>query len=355
MSIKQPKNASPRRHVNSRSTNSPSPRSTLRSVPYETPPASSRYAHYVYNSYGSNRSVSSAQHHYRSGGFIRLDDQYNNENKDTDRQLVQQAALGQREIMYVSVAPACLGLACGLAMGTLGLIGCYKIDDVNRYSNIDFPDICIQAEETLLVKEYNIWNIIYNVFSIFQVGAFFGSLLTVCLRNVIGPKSLCQLSSFALFIGSITACIAKEQLFILSIVSKLTSSIGIGVCVVSVPIFVVESSTVKTRGSVCGLFQLCFFLGISISLFLKYRLYYDTINERQENKNRPDMMSNHPNVSLLWLFALGLQSVPSLVSFLFLCGTPESPRCTLWCAYACTSLFLVSLRTHYINSYFDIF
>ena len=196
--------------------------------------------------------------------------------------LVQQAALGQREIMYVSVAPACLGLACGLAMGTLGLIGCYKIDNVNRYSNIDFPDICIQAEETLLVKEYNIWNIIYNVFSIFQVGAFFGSLLTVCLRNVIGPKSLCQLSSFALFIGSITACIAKEQLFILSIVSKLTSSIGIGVCVVSVPIFVVESSTVKTRGSVCGLFQLCFFLGISISLFLKYRLYYDTINEHQK-------------------------------------------------------------------------
>ena len=59
-------------------------------------------------------------------------------------------------------------------MGTLGLIGCYKIDDVNRYSNIDFPDICIQAEETLLVKEYNIWNIIYNVFSIFQVGAFLG-------------------------------------------------------------------------------------------------------------------------------------------------------------------------------------
>ena len=345
MATKQPKNASPGRHVNSRSTNSPSPRSAFRNVPYETPPPSSRYAHYVYNSYGSNRSDSSAQHRYRSGGFIRLDDQYHNENKDTDRQTVQQAALGQREFMYVSVAPACLGLAFGLAMGTLGLIGCYQVDNLERFSNVDFPDICIQAEETLLVKEYNVWNIAYNVFSIFQVGAFFGSLLTVCLRNVIGPKSLCQLSSFALFIGSITACIAKEQLFILSIVSKLTSSIGIGICVVSVPIFVVESSTVKTRGSVCGLFQLCFFLGISISLFLKYRLFYDTINARQQKTEHHGMTSNHASVSLLWLFALGLQSVPSLVSFLFLCGTPESPRCAFYCAHSCASLFPITPQT----------
>jgi hypothetical protein len=214
---------------------------------YGTPPPSSRYAHYVYNSTPRHNS-SDSNRRYRFGDkggipFIRLGGDNNNGGSATSsRTIIKEARLGQQQLCYVSIAPICLGIASGLAIGMLGLIGCYNDSSMNKFANIDFPDICIQAQETLFVKNYDTWNVVYNIISFFQVGAIFGSILTLCLSNIIGPKALCQLSSFALFLGSIMGCIAKEEFFILSIISKLASSVGIGISMISVPLYVVETS-----------------------------------------------------------------------------------------------------------------
>ena len=78
---------------------------------------------------------------------------------------------------------------------------------------------------------------------------------------------------------------------------------------------------------------------------LKYRLYYDAINEHQENEKRQDMMSNHPNFSLLWLFALGLQSVPSLVSFCSCVAPPKAQDVRYGVQMCALHFFVDSMRT----------
>lgn len=218
--------------------------STALNQSYGTPPPSSRYAHYVYNSTPRQHNRDSNRRHQFGGNgvpFIRLggDD---GKNSATGRAIIKEAKLGQQQIFNISIAPICLGVASGLAIGVLGLIGCNNNRTTTRFANVDFPDICVKAEENLFVQDYDIWNIVYDVFSIFQVGAIFGSVLTLCLSNVIGPKALCQLSSFALFLGSVMSCIAKEEFFLLSIISKLSSSVGVGISIVCVPLYVVETS-----------------------------------------------------------------------------------------------------------------
>ena len=331
MSSNQPKNISPGRHVNSRSASSPSARSSTNSIgSYETPPPTSRYAQYIYNSNprrnnNNNNGGGNRQRRFGDGGpFIHLGE---DDNSGLSSETIKKAFLNQKQLVAIAIAPVCLGLGSGLAIGLLGLIGCYKDNNVDRFSNIEFPDICIQAEQTLFVDDYQVWNIVYNIFSIFQTGALFGSILTLCLINVIGPKALCQLSSFALFLGSVIACISKEEMFILSIISKVSSSVGIGIAVICVPLYVVETSTVQTRGPISGLFQFFLFIGISVSLYLKYYMFYNSISQLQgdnDTNSSGDVLINE--MPLIWLLALGLQSIPSFIALIFLCFIPESPR-----------------------------
>ena len=79
MSSNQPKNISPGRHVNSRSASSPSARSSTNSIgSYETPPPTSRYAQYIYNSNprrnnNNNNGGGNRQRRFGDGGpFIHL-------------------------------------------------------------------------------------------------------------------------------------------------------------------------------------------------------------------------------------------------------------------------------------------
>jgi MFS family permease len=96
------------------------------------------------------------------------------------------------------------------------------------------------------------------------VGCFFGGFIS----DAIGPKFTIFLSGVLSFICAGGLCVQKN--FVLLLVIRAISGIGVGVISGIGPLYIGEQSSAERRGALVAFYQLCICLGILIDFLINY-------------------------------------------------------------------------------------
>ncbi|CAH2353641.1 low-affinity glucose transporter Hxt3p [[Candida] railenensis] len=149
-----------------------------------------------------------------------------------------------------------------------------------------------------------------NVVSVFQAGAFFGSLIMYPVGEILGRKVGLIISGFLLTIGAAISLISKSSNGLGAIYAgRVLTGVGIGGCSGLAPIYVSEIAPTEIRGRLVGCWEVSWQVGGIIGYWINY-----------------GVLQNLPATRKQWLIPFAIQLVPSGLfwggSFLI----PESPR-----------------------------
>ncbi|KAL1893696.1 hypothetical protein Cpir12675_003996 [Ceratocystis pirilliformis] len=153
-------------------------------------------------------------------------------------------------------------------------------------------------------------NIQSNIVSIYQAGAFFGSLGAYCSSYYLGRRKSLLLFSLIFILGAGLMCgTTGERGLGLLYAGRVLAGIGIGGCSNMTPIYISELSPPAVRGRLVGIYELGWQIGGLVGFWINYGV------DRT-------LASSHKQ----WLIPIAVQLIPAgllLIGALFI---PESPR-----------------------------
>jgi sugar porter (SP) family MFS transporter len=149
-----------------------------------------------------------------------------------------------------------------------------------------------------------------NIVSVFQAGAFFGSLLAYVTSYYIGRRRSLLFFSVVFIIGaSIMLGATGERGLGLIIGGRVLAGLGVGGCSNMTPIYISELSPPAIRGRLVGIYELGWQLGGLVGFWINYGV----------NSTLP------PNRTQ-WLIPFGVQLIPAGMLLIGTFFIPESPR-----------------------------
>ncbi|PHH56245.1 Quinate permease [Ceratocystis fimbriata CBS 114723] len=153
-------------------------------------------------------------------------------------------------------------------------------------------------------------NIQSNIVSIYQAGAFFGSLGAYCSSYYLGRRKSLLLFSLIFILGAGLMCgTTGERGLDLLYAGRVLAGIGIGGCSNMTPIYISELSPPAVRGRLVGIYELGWQIGGLVGFWINYGVDRTLAPSHKQ-----------------WLIPIAVQLIPAgllLVGALFI---PESPR-----------------------------
>jgi sugar porter (SP) family MFS transporter len=135
-------------------------------------------------------------------------------------------------------------------------------------------------------------------------GAMAGNLSAGPLSDRFGRRAVLRLTAVVFLASAFAAALSTS--LTLFVVARFWSGLGVGMALLTAPLYIAEIAPASRRGSLVSLNQLMIVIGISVSFFSNYFLL----------ALGPDS----------WRWMLGIQVLPALLFLLSLMRVPESPR-----------------------------
>ena len=148
-----------------------------------------------------------------------------------------------------------------------------------------------------------------NIASTFQVGCFFGALLTFPLAEKYGRKLAIMVAAAVFIIGGVMMT-AASGIVNLVIAGRAVGGLGIGMATMVVPVYIAETAPPSIRGRLVGIFEIFSQGGGMLGFWINYATD-QTIDVRNKAQ---------------WVVPLGLQCLPATLLFIGIIFCPESPR-----------------------------
>ncbi|SPN99292.1 probable Quinate permease [Cephalotrichum gorgonifer] len=149
-----------------------------------------------------------------------------------------------------------------------------------------------------------------NIVSVYQAGAFFGSLAAYATSYYLGRRFSLIFFNVIFAIGCIMqlACTGDKGLGLI-IGGRVLGGFGVGGCSNMTPIYISELSPPAVRGRLVGLYELGWQMGGLVGFWINYGV--NTTLEPSHSQ---------------WLIPFAVQLIPSGMLFIGLIFIPESPR-----------------------------
>ncbi|KAF8345118.1 general substrate transporter [Amanita rubescens] len=158
------------------------------------------------------------------------------------------------------------------------------------------------------IKKSN--DIISNVVSVLQAGAFFGALASAPISAKLGRKHTLLLFTLIFVVGAIITTVADGRRGLGEIYAgRVVSGVGIGAISAVAPTYVSECAPKEVRGKITGVFQVMVAIGVMISYFV----------------NLGVGLHVKPGVNV-WRIPFAVQLIPAGIMCLGLLTVKESPR-----------------------------
>ncbi|KAL2752310.1 hypothetical protein ACRALDRAFT_2060920 [Sodiomyces alcalophilus JCM 7366] len=148
-----------------------------------------------------------------------------------------------------------------------------------------------------------------NIVSTFQVGCFFGALLTFPLAEKLGRKKAIMLAGLVFLLGGSLMTGAGGNLDII-VAGRAIAGLGIGASSLVVPVYIAELAPPSIRGRLIGIFEIASQGGGMLGFWINYA------TDQTVPVGSPAQ----------WILPLALQLVPGLGLFFGMAWCPESPR-----------------------------
>ncbi|KAF4915969.1 putative quinate permease [Colletotrichum viniferum] len=148
-----------------------------------------------------------------------------------------------------------------------------------------------------------------NIASMFQVGAFFGALLTFPVAEKYGRKRAIMTAALVFCVGGAMMSGANGMLELVY-AGRAIGGLGIGMATMTVPVYIAETSPPSIRGRLVGVFEIFPQGGGMLGFWINYATYR-TIDERERAQ---------------WIVPLALQLLSAVLLFFGIMFCPESPR-----------------------------
>ncbi|KAL0930050.1 quinate permease [Colletotrichum truncatum] len=148
-----------------------------------------------------------------------------------------------------------------------------------------------------------------NIASMFQVGAFFGALLTFPVAERYGRKKAIMAAALIFCVGGAMMSGANGILNLV-IAGRAIGGLGIGMATMTVPVYIAETSPPSIRGRLVGIFEIFSQGGGMLGFWINYAADR-TIDVRSRAQ---------------WIVPLALQILPAALLFVGIIFCPESPR-----------------------------
>ncbi|KAF6813906.1 quinate permease [Colletotrichum sojae] len=148
-----------------------------------------------------------------------------------------------------------------------------------------------------------------NIASMFQVGAFFGALLTFPVAEKYGRKKAIMTAALVFCVGGAMMSGANGILNLV-IAGRAIGGLGIGMATMTVPVYIAETSPPSIRGRLVGVFEIFSQGGGMLGFWINY-----AADRTISVKNKAQ-----------WIVPLALQILPAAILFVGIIFCPESPR-----------------------------
>lgn len=148
-----------------------------------------------------------------------------------------------------------------------------------------------------------------NIASMFQVGAFFGALLTFPVAEKYGRKRAIMTAALVFCVGGAMMSGANGMLELVY-AGRAIGGWGIGMATMTVPVYIAETSPPSIRGRLVGVFEIFSQGGGMLGFWINYAT--DRMIDERERAQ--------------WIVPLALQLLPAVLLFFGIILCPESPR-----------------------------
>ncbi|KAK1702508.1 general substrate transporter [Colletotrichum lupini] len=198
-------------------------------------------------------------------------------------------------IHFIALVASMAALSMGYDTAVIG--GTMALDSFVRDFGID----------KMTIQEKN--NSLANIASMFQVGAFFGALLTFPVAEKYGRKKAIMMAALIFCVGGAMMSGANGDLKLV-IGGRAIGGLGIGMATMTVPVYIAETSPPSIRGRLVGIFEIFSQGGGMLGFWINY------------GTSRTIEVENEAQ----WIVPLALQLLPAFLLFVGIMFCPESPR-----------------------------
>ncbi|KAF8150749.1 general substrate transporter [Crassisporium funariophilum] len=145
-----------------------------------------------------------------------------------------------------------------------------------------------------------------TVTAIYEIGCFFGAVLTFYIGDWLGRKNAIWLGLFIMMVGTVL----QTSAFTIShmIVGRIVTGVGNGINTSTVPMYQAETTKAGSRGRMISIEGWFITIGITISYWITWGA------------------SKNPDPNLQFRTPIVLQAVFGIITAILLFGLPESPR-----------------------------
>lgn len=216
--------------------------------------------------------------------------------RDEDEQIPVPNEIYNLKIVTVAFTAAAAAIIIGYDAGFIG--GTVSLESFREEFGMDKMSVSAST------------NIEANVVSVFQAGAFWGSLMMYPIGEYFGRKIGLIISGFLLTLGAAISLISNKNTGLGAIYAgRVLTGVGIGGCSGLAPIYVSEISPPAIRGKLVGLWELSWQVGGIVGYWINY-----------------GVLENVPKSKKQWLIPFAIQLVPSVLFWVGSFIIPESPR-----------------------------
>lgn len=138
-------------------------------------------------------------------------------------------------------------------------------------------------------------------------GSILGNFIAGSMCEKLGRKKVLLITAVIFMLSALGSAFAQEA--ILFITSRIVMGIGVGLAILTAPMYIAEIAPSKKRGFLVSFNQLNIVLGISIAYFSNYFILH---------------LVEDPSINWRWM--VGIAFAPSIIYFFLLLLIPESPR-----------------------------
>ncbi|KAF5003775.1 hypothetical protein FDECE_9705 [Fusarium decemcellulare] len=200
----------------------------------------------------------------------------------------------------ISTIAGCDFLLFGYDQGVMG-----GILTMPRFME-DFPDLDPDAEGISDAVSNNRSNYQGIAVSSYNLGCFFGAIITIFIGNLLGRRKMIMLGTSIMVVGA--ALQASATTLEHFIIGRIITGLGNGGNTSTVPMWQSETCSAHKRGKLVMIEGALITAGIMISYWVDYGMYFAS------------------NTSACWRFPLAFQIVFCLFIMAFVMNLPESPR-----------------------------
>ncbi|KAF4458976.1 sugar transporter [Fusarium albosuccineum] len=200
----------------------------------------------------------------------------------------------------ISTIAGCDFLLFGYDQGVMG-----GILTMPRFME-DFPDLDPDAEGISDAVSNNRSNYQGIAVSSYNLGCFFGAIITIFIGNLLGRRKMIMLGTSIMVVGA--ALQASATTLEHFIIGRIITGLGNGGNTSTVPMWQSETCSAHKRGKLVMIEGALITAGIMISYWVDYGMYFAS------------------HTSACWRFPLAFQIVFCLFIMAFVMNLPESPR-----------------------------